>query len=559
MSEKSQISPAVAFRQGTAAFNEGRFDAALLSLGALKHPQAQHLAAISAHQLGRFTQAERHYAEASRLAPTDPNIANNRGHFELACERLDQAETYFEHALKLAPGLVAAKIGMAKIHGRRKLWDQAIVSWQAVLQNSPSSRVGRYGLATALLEHGQAEGAAELFQTLLDEKEAAEPRFMLGRAMQELNRLADAESCFQQSYAQDKTSHALRNLANCHWMQGDTAKFDALIDAAPLRLGIHAIQLIIESGDLDRAERAWQKRADQVEPDAAAWILKAGIAREQMNAAALEIAADRALAIDPENLVAQDMRVVADLMTAKPDAASRRLKPLRQAAPHSQHWIAHESVADRLSDPSSRLLDVDKYVRAYDLEPPEGYSSIAAFNAVLADVLRRLHPFHERPLNQSLRGQGTQTTRSLLGDPDPVIQAYIAALDKPIKQYLSDIGADPDHPTSARNQNRYKFAGMWSVCLRDKGFHQSHVHPDGWISSAYYVVVPESTKTSANREGWINFGTPPYLPEQDMAPLKWIAPQAGQVVLFPSFMWHGTRPIAADAERITAPFDILPD
>ena len=559
MPQKSQISPAVAFRQGSAAFNQGRFDDALLSLAGLKHPQAQHLAAISAHRLGRFDQAGRHYAEAARLAPNDPNIANNRGHFELACERLSHAENNFEQALKLAPGMVAAKIGIAKIHGRRKLWDKAIISWQSVLKDSPASRVGRYGLATALLEQGQAERAAELFQILLDETEAAEPRFMLGRAMQELNRLAEAESCFQQSYDQAKTSHTLRNLANCHWMQGDKAKFDALIDNVPPDLGTQAVQLIIESGDLERAERAWQSLSDQVEPDAAAWILKAGIAREQMNASALETAAERALALEPGNLAAQDMRVVADLMNAHPEAASRRLQPLRNQAPNSQHWIAHKSVADRLADQTSRLLDVDKYVRAYELDPPEGFSSIEAFNAALADVLRRLHPFHERPLNQSLRGQGTQTTRSLLGDPDPVIQAYIAALDKPIRQYLTDIGADPDHPTSARNQNRYKFAGMWSVCLRGKGFHQSHVHPDGWISSAYYVVVPEATKSSANREGWINFGTPPYLPEQDMPPLKWIAPEAGQVVLFPSFMWHGTRPIAADAERITAPFDILPD
>ena len=33
---------------------------------------------------------------------------------------------------------------------------------------------------------------------------------------------------------------------------------------------------------------------------------------------------------------------------------------------------------------------------------------------------------------------------------------------------------------------------------------------------------------------------------------------AGRLVLFPSYMWHGTTPITGDAPRLTIAFDAVP-
>jgi hypothetical protein len=37
-----------------------------------------------------------------------------------------------------------------------------------------------------------------------------------------------------------------------------------------------------------------------------------------------------------------------------------------------------------------------------------------------------------------------------------------------------------------------------------------------------------------------------------------IKPEPGRLVLFPSYMWHGTAPFSGDAERLTIAFDLLP-
>src|SRR5690606_33284267 len=200
------------------------------------------------------------------------------------------------------------------------------------------------------------------------------------------------------------------------------------------------------------------------------------------------------------------------------------------------------------------ICDYELMVQPFDLEAPAGFANIAAFNAALKESLDRLHVLETHPLDQSLR-HGSQTTRSLLAVDDPVIKQYLHALEEPIRAYIATM-QKPNHPWSGRKTDRFKFSGCWSVKLKPNGFHVNHLHPAGWISSAYYVSLPEVTKSGESQEGWIKFGEPRW-PTPMCTVEKVVRPQEGRLVLFPSYMWHGTMPFS-QGERITAPFDIVP-
>ena len=60
------------------------------------------------------------------------------------------------------------------------------------------------------------------------------------------------------------------------------------------------------------------------------------------------------------------------------------------------------------------------------------------------------------------------------------------------------------------------------------------VHPEGWLSSACYIAVPDTPPDS--QEAWIKFGEPgiPTLPP--LPPEHLIKPEPGMLVLFPSYM-----------------------
>ena len=172
--------------------------------------------------------------------------------------------------------------------------------------------------------------------------------------------------------------------------------------------------------------------------------------------------------------------------------------------------------------------------------------------------LDRLHNPHGHPLLfQSLR-HGTETTEDLTRSTDPAIQALFKAFAEPIRAYLAHIGHGPD-PLRRRNDGTWRFNGSWSVRLRRSGFHNNHVHPRGWISSACYIDLPDSMADAQSQEGVLTFGEPGIATTPSLHAEHAVRPEVGMLVLFPSYFWHGTVPITGDQTRLTVAFDVVPE
>jgi hypothetical protein len=189
------------------------------------------------------------------------------------------------------------------------------------------------------------------------------------------------------------------------------------------------------------------------------------------------------------------------------------------------------------------------------IDVPPGWNSLADFLTELAAVLRELHGFGTHPVEQSLRF-GTQTGTNLLKVDHRAIKAFQVAIDRPIREYLAFIGSGDD-PLRSRNGGDYRIAGMWSVKLQPKGFHMSHVHPMGWISSACYIELPDAIGADSH-DGWLNFGKPGVPTIPPVAVEHRIQPREGALALFPSYMWHGTEPWTEGGSRLSIAFDLLP-
>jgi hypothetical protein len=163
-----------------------------------------------------------------------------------------------------------------------------------------------------------------------------------------------------------------------------------------------------------------------------------------------------------------------------------------------------------------------------------------------------LHTTRAHPPGQSLRG-GTQTRGLLFERDEPEIAALRRAIETAIRDYWADLPpADPAHPLLRHRGGQPRIAGSWSVRLTGGGFHIAHYHPNGVLSSACYLVVPEP---SAPMEGWLEIGGPPGGLGLEIEPFERIEPRPGLMALFPSFFFHGTRPFA-EGERLTVAFDV---
>lgn len=204
------------------------------------------------------------------------------------------------------------------------------------------------------------------------------------------------------------------------------------------------------------------------------------------------------------------------------------------------------------------LFDYERLVGEVQLDTPPGYSDQRSFLDALETVLEGMHATSRQRVHQSVRN-GSQTGGQLFGTDNAIIDASEGVITEAIHQWIATLPTDAHHPFLSRKRNRFRVTGSWSVRLRSSGRHTNHIHNQGWMSSACYVSLPAVIQSqSEDRAGWLQFGQPSHELGLDLAPRRLIQPQVGRVVLFPSYMWHGTLPFTDTASRLTIAFDVRP-
>jgi len=395
-------------------------------------------------------------------------------------------------------------------------------------------RLGKKAEAEAAARHAIAKGMDESHCHLL-----------LGRLLTKQGRLAEAEAAWRAAIRRDPASpQGQRELAELVWMQsGDLAKARSELDAAPQTAEIVTITVhLLQSAGADKDAYALAAARAARDPSLHLVAARAALAIDPQ-------AADRHLLATPPGFspaARAKAEIEVDLALGRSEQAARRAQALLVSRPNDQHACALLATAWRLAgDPRYRALyDYDRLVGTYRIEPPQGWSDLDDYLRDLGRALDQIHGPLTHPVDQSLR-HGSQTMRGLADYPDPAIRALFAALDAPIRRHLTVLGAaDQD----------YAIASAWSVRLNSGGFHINHVHPEGWISSAFYVRTPTDMQGS---EGFLKFGEPGPATTPHLPPEHLVKPEPGLLVLFPSYMWHGTVPFASQDKRLTCAFDIV--
>lgn len=237
------------------------------------------------------------------------------------------------------------------------------------------------------------------------------------------------------------------------------------------------------------------------------------------------------------------------LRQGDPAGAAAEALPLT-AGPSAMLYWPYLSLAWRLlGDPRAEWLDrPGQLIQSFD----SGYG--AAELAELADLLRSLHTSAQPYIEQSVRG-GTQTDRSLLLRHEAPLQAIKVRLLDLIGEYIAALPMyDPRHPLlSASRDGNLLIEGSWSVRLAQQGYNVPHTHARGWLSTAFYVALPDDL--GAAPAGHIAFGQAPAELGLDVPAYRTIAPVAGRLAVFPSTMWHNTVPFDR-GERLVIAFDV---
>ncbi len=235
------------------------------------------------------------------------------------------------------------------------------------------------------------------------------------------------------------------------------------------------------------------------------------------------------------------------------DRAEALLEVAEYQVSHDIRAWALRGILWRLSgDPREEWLH--EQANLYGLRPLHDAES------VLPPAIARLHDLHDGsplPLGQSLRG-GTQTRGRLFDRGEPEFQRLREAIEATIEDYRAGLpAADATHPLLRHRETDWRIVGSWSVRLSGGGdYHTSHIHPQGIVSSALYCELPQEVADhDPEQHGWLELGRPPPDLRLELGPIAVIRPRAGHLALFPSTLYHGTRPFD-DGRRMTVAFDV---
>lgn len=441
--------------------------------------------------------------------------------------------------------------------------EEAVALYRQTIALTPNSVSAEHNLAAALGDAGRwREAETHLRSAFTKGGDAPETWLVTARCQQALGRLDASETAFRNALRRRPAYYdAHRELAQLRWMRtGDLAaaleELERAINSAPAdaHLMVLKAQAHEHAGDLSGA---W----DLLEPLAANHPNSVMIANYAAQVAT-EIGADkaavalaeRAVANAPDQTATRITLLTAYLAIGEIARASALAAEVRLLAPDNQHAIALQAVAWRLlGDPRYRALyDYEAFISTTWIDTPTGWLSREAYLSDLSAALHREHRFLTHPFDQSVR-HGAQAPDILQLD-HPATRALPEALDRPIRRHIQALGWGADALRS-RNAGSYAFQGMWSIRLGAGGFHIDHVHPNGWLSSACYVDVPSNTE---GKEGWIRFGKPGVRTTPALEAEHFIEPAPGKLVLFPSYMWHGTIPFCKQSTRMSVAFDLTP-
>jgi tetratricopeptide (TPR) repeat protein len=447
--------------------------------------------------------------------------------------RSEEALVPLEAAMKADPKFYDAGYyrGTALLDLER--FEDAIPVLRTTVDIAPERHEARYAIAKAFVHTGQEDYALFAYQSVFERK----PDFI--PALQDFTALA---------WSTGNGERSLLSFSIARSKIGDTP--DLLLAEANLRLRF--VDALAEPAEM------MLRRASDMAPGRAdiANALARALAEKQRYDEAFPLF-QQAVAMEPQ--VIKHRQDLGEALLARHEFAAARdsFEGALTLNAHDQIALAGFTLALRALGDSRyhALVDQDRFVREYEIAPPPGFTDIAAFNTALARELEKLHTRGATPIDQTLRN-GTQSAGSLFAVRNAAIEGVREQIRAAVADYIANLPDDAGHPLLSRKQKDFTFSGSWSCRLRSTGFHTNHVHDQGWISSAYYVSLPEEITDGG--QGGLKFGESRFNLGGEDRSARLIKPAVGKLVLFPSYYWHGTVPFESSQARLAIAFDVVP-
>jgi len=429
----------------------------------------------------------------------------------------------YERTVRLNPQFVVAHFNMGVALLALNEYSGAMASFEEATRLQPTYTEAWGNLGVAQQHAGMLEKAITSYQKAISIQPKAKLYLSLGSAYQNQGNLSAALEQYRVAIEMDvRSAEAHDKLGSALWAQG---KVDEALKAHETALSLNS----------DFAEAHYHLGV----------ILQEGKAynRAQLHFEAAKIHDWQA-------------RCLYCLYKSKQfDAFHARLL-IALDAPHIEPFIAtlsaHYSAQFQTPDPYTfcpNPMDFIYHGHISDLDP-----SLFGLRAdLLADILKT--DIAER--KQGRLYEGIQSAGNLFRRDESSFQQLAACILQQVQKYKETFG----HSNCNLIQqfpNDPKFTSAWFIKMRKGGHLTSHIHEEGWISGSVYLAMPDTPEGALDGSIEFSMDGDDYPKQSTHFSVKVITPKVGDIVLFPSSLFHRTLPFESDQDRVCIAFDIRP-
>ena len=566
---------------------------------------------IAFNELNEFEKAISLYEKAIQISPNYVAAYNNLGAVFRELKEHQKAISCYEKAIQINPNYVDAYNNLGIIFKELGELQKAVDCHQKAIQIQPDDAYAHYNLGLIFTGLGELQKAADCYQKVIQiQPDRVEDAHVgLGLVFKELGEYQKAKSCYEKAIQiQPNYADAYNNLGvvfdelgehqkaigccekalqiqpqnfkthdaiiNIKWENNygnksfiDLFNYIEEINEPPLDLVDLLLDGLIQTSQKDLLINLKNILKKKTPHNLGYKLRQATIDSTELIGNyedALKILTE--ISKSPNNTIIDTERLEFKIskMHFYVGKAKEALIFLNRLSKTNDHNFLQEILSFKAhvlkylkDDDYFNLCDYDRFLFAQELQAPNRWKNLNSFNLDLAKELEKLHVHKKHPYDQTLRN-GTQTLGSLFANKNYKYKCIFELknlFDKAIQKYIKKLNYNDEHPFLKYIPSSINISGSWSISLNNGGFHINHFHPEGWLSSVYYVSLPDTLdKKGKSKQGWLKFGEPTHN-KYNLLPDKWVQPKVGLLVLFPSYFWHGTEPFQSNENRLTVAFD----
>ena len=454
-----------------------------------------HILSLALDGQQKFAESVTSYKNALKLQPNTPDLLFNLGIALTHTQQLDEAIATYKKAIQIKPDFFEAYGNLGTVYQAQGQLTAAIASYQKGLTINPQDARGYFNLGTVLRDNGALTEAANSYK---------------------------------------KAISLFPNYTDAHNNLGETLR---------------------DLGDMDAAVNSYQS----------ALSLNPNHAQANYNMAEFCYLAKRYLDAIPYFETSQlddwqERRLYCLYKAEKFDAFKSERDALIRHNKHTSPFLAtlstHYSINFNEPDPYNFCKNGLDFV--YRKSIPELVDS-DLLQALLNDI--ETADIAERKQGRLTNGQ--QSAGNLFKRKEASFQALANLIKKEFLAYKHQF-AHADCELIQSFPDELEFTSSWYVKMQQGGHLSAHIHEIGWISGAVYLAMPRTSDGKNALEGAFEYGThgdeyPIRNADKSTAfPTAHIMPKVGDIVLFPSSLFHRTIPFNSVDKRICIAFDLKP-